>query len=423
MKEANYPRATISDSLIMGDHAVSMCKDGAESIACLGVDFMAESVSAILDKNGFGHVPVYRAKEKFIGCTLAESAEKDAYRAWLHRARDQGGKALHVVYINTSLETKAVSSSIVPTITCTSSNVVRTMLQAAAQVGPDLKIYYGPDTYMGENLRRFFQTVATWDDKKIASELHPAHNSKSIHALIDGLDVFPSGNCLVHHMFGSDVVDTIRTHYDDAYVTAHLEVPGEMFEIAMEKSLEGRGGVGSTSYILKFISSKISAAVEKDTKEHTCLKFILGTEAGMVTSIVRSINDILDKHGSDNVEAEIIFPVASEAVFAVEDDEDFAVVPGVSGGEGCSTSGGCATCPYMKMNDVDSLIDIADMVLDKDNKVNRMKLIGHQPADRLKGKMLGGKKASDLGTEPILFMRHLMKESSLPDELMQRIVS
>ena len=143
----------------------------------------------------------------------------------------------------------------------------------------------------------------------------------------------------------------------------------------------------------------------------------------MVTSIVRSINDILDKHGSDNVEAEIIFPVASEAVFAVEDDEDFAVVPGVSGGEGCSTSGGCATCPYMKMNDVDSLIDIADMVLDKDNKVNRMKLIGHQPADRLKGKMLGGKKASDLGTEPILFMRHLMKESSLPDELMQRIVS
>merc|ERR1719245_1230810 len=44
----------IADSLAMGDHAVKMCENGATSIVCLGVDFMAESVAAILNRNGFG---------------------------------------------------------------------------------------------------------------------------------------------------------------------------------------------------------------------------------------------------------------------------------------------------------------------------------------------------------------------------------
>ena len=57
-------------------------------------------------------------------------------------------------------------------------------------------------------------------------------------------------------MFGQDVVDTVKEHYTDDFVTAHLEVPGEMFQIAMEKSLQGKGTVGSTSDILNFISQK-----------------------------------------------------------------------------------------------------------------------------------------------------------------------
>lgn len=39
-----------------------------------------------------------------------------------------------MVYINTSLLTKATADALVPTITCTSSNVVQTILQAFAQV-------------------------------------------------------------------------------------------------------------------------------------------------------------------------------------------------------------------------------------------------------------------------------------------------
>lgn len=41
-----------------------------------------------------------------------------------------------VVYINTSLKTKALAHHAVPTITCTSSNVVQTVLTAFAQVWP-----------------------------------------------------------------------------------------------------------------------------------------------------------------------------------------------------------------------------------------------------------------------------------------------
>ncbi len=68
-----------------------------------------------------------------IGCSLAEAAESDAYLDYLKRAATVP-KSLHVVYINTSLRTKAHAHDMVPTITCTSSNVVQTILQAFAQV-------------------------------------------------------------------------------------------------------------------------------------------------------------------------------------------------------------------------------------------------------------------------------------------------
>ena len=48
-----------------------------------------------------------------------------------------------------------------------------------------------------------------------------------------------------------------REGYRDAYLTAHFEVPGEMFRLAMEaKRQRGMGVVGSTQNILDFISAK-----------------------------------------------------------------------------------------------------------------------------------------------------------------------
>ena len=453
---AAQSRIAIADSLAMGDHAVKMCEDGATTIACLGVDFMSESVATIMARNGYGHIPVYRLNPNPIGCSLAESAERDSYRAWLEKeGSNPSSRALHVIYINTSLETKAVSASIVPTITCTSSNVLNTILQASAQI-PDLKIMYGPDTYMGTNLVTMLDTILShgagegsaaaadgaepWDDARIARDLHPLHTAASLRSLRDSLDVYPSGMCVVHEMFGSEVVRAVREKYADAYVTAHLEVPGEMFEIAMEKSLTDKGTVGSTSDILKFISRKVKKATEEKkavgvsgSEEKRKLQFILGTEAGMVTSIVKSVQDILTSTGNASVEAEIIFPVSSEAVMGVDEGEggaastDLKVVPGSAGGEGCSTAGGCATCPFMKMNDLDALNDVADLVLRAQTSgvgsPDRMKLVTYLPPNRLQGKMIGNILAVDLGSEPILFMRQFMQEKAIPEELVRKITA
>ncbi len=431
-KIPKFPLVAIADSLKMGDDAVNMCsKSNVESIICLGVDFMSESVSAILGKNGFSNTPVYRATHKHIGCSLAESAEGQNYKAWLNKSASEKNKALHVVYINTSLETKATSSSIIPTITCTSSNVLQTILQASAQMGPkELRICYGPDTYMGENLVSLLSAVldSEWSDERIKRDLHPAHDQASIRALRDNTDVYPSGNCVVHHMFGQSVVDTVNKDYSDAYVTAHLEVPGEMFQIALKKSLVDDGVVGSTSNILNFIERKVKEASEKG--ENKRLKFILGTEAGMVTSIVRSVQEILDSSSSKGVEAEIIFPVSSEAVMGVEDDgsesstSSLEVVPGVAGGEGCSTAGGCATCPFMKMNDLDAVQDIVDMIgrsSSDDSNTLQLQLNKHLPPNKLGGKQIDGRDAIDLGTEPIVYMREFMQSKKISDGLVERI--
>ena len=94
-----------------------------------------------------------------------------------------------------------------------------------------------------------------------------------------------------------------------------------------------------------------------------CLQVVLGTESGMITAIVRRVQNILRDSGRTDVDVEIVFPVASEAITTNQQTfeslpagsnatfpEGLSVLPGVTQGEGCSAEGGCASCPYMKMN-------------------------------------------------------------------------
>lgn len=401
------PGIAIADSLAMGDAALDMARAGNSTIACLGVDFMSESVQAILHHNQLD-VPVYRLADRKIGCSLAESAERDEYTAWLESAaRASPNNALHVVYINTSLETKAHSHSIVPTITCTSSNVLQTLLTASLQI-PNVQIYYGPDTYMGDNLKVLLKTIAQqWDDETIATKLHKSHNRTSIAKLHDSIHVFPSGNCVVHHMFGANVVDTVREYYADSYMTAHLEVPGEMFELANAYAMdEDRGVVGSTSNILNFIARKVETNPDQ---QH--LSFILGTEAGMVTSIVQKLQTII----REDQTVEIVFPVASEAI-SIGDDASLPVVPGVAATEGCSTAGGCATCPFMKMNDFDALLRLLSRIDAKDPS-----LTSFRPENRLENKLIRNRPAMEWAIEPITYMRSFGQHGRLPEDLVQSV--
>lgn len=247
--------------------------------------------------------------------------------------------------------------------------------------------------------------------------LHPDHDQASVRSLLERLEVFQQGMCVVHHMFGDSVVEEVEAHYPDAMISAHLEVPGGMFELANKAAVEGRGVVGSTANILNFIitRTKEAVAVGKEDK----LQFVLGTEAGMVTPIVKSVQRELE--GQDAVKVEIIFPVASEAIHATGEsvEDGLSIVPGVSGGEGCSVSGGCATCPFMKMNTLDGLIGVANALTD--TEANAAELESLLPQRR--GLKVNGELASTLGSQPILHMRHLMTTGKISDELINDVYS
>lgn len=178
---------------------------------------------------------------------------------------------------------------------------------------------------------------------------------------------FQDGACIVHDLFGHEVVKRIQETYCDAYLTAHFEVPGEMFSLAMEAKNRGMGVVGSTQNILDFIKGRLQEALERNIPDH--LQFVLGTESGMVTSIVAAVRALLNSPSShnsakDKISVEIVFPVSTDSISKATSAKasingvnpskssgscNLTVVPGVSSGEGCSVHGGCASCPYMKV--------------------------------------------------------------------------
>jgi len=388
----------IADSLAMADQCVKQVKSGFKSVAVLGVDFMSANARAILDKEGFANVPVYKTTTKPIGCSLAEAAEKEVYKSYLLSEKKKAGNApiVNLIYINTSLPSKAMAQDIIPTISCTSANVLRSVLQIAAQK-PDCKICYGPDSYMGNNLEVMLKHLTTQPDEEI-KKYHPAHNQKSIAKLLKNFSYFKNGNCVVHHMFGDKVVKDIRENYNDAYITAHFEVPGPMFQLAMEKIQKNSGTVGSTSDILNFIVNKTKASNES-------FKVVLGTESGMITKLSQTIQKTLKEHGGKNQSVEVIFPVSSEAV-TVSSNKKLGIVPGVRGSEGCSVDGGCASCPYMKMNNIDGLLHVIEMLSDG-NKTEELKK--YEVKNKIPANIV------DKALKPIFAMRFFQQNKKFPE--------
>jgi quinolinate synthase len=242
--------------------------------------------------------------------------------------------------------------------------VVNTILQEAAQV-PDVNIFFGPDTCMGENLVQTFEHLASLSDAEIAA-IHSGHTKATIQSLLTRFNYYKQGICVVHHMFDESVTSRLQRDHMDAHLTAHFEVPGVMFDLSLEAQAQNRGKVGSTSDILNYIVEEVQATAATHPTKPVTLPFVLGTEAGMITGIVAKVQHVLQELDSKHVEAEIIFPVADSAISVVSADPtntgaDLGIVPGVTAGEGCSAGGGCATCPYMKMNNLDSLLRVVEL--------------------------------------------------------------
>ena len=102
------------------------------------------------DAAGHKGVRVYRAAEAAIGCSLADSAERDAYGAWLTRAADQP-RALHIVYINTSLGVKARAHALLPTDACVED--IRYILDYYRLSGDKRMLFGGGTVYGGADPR------------------------------------------------------------------------------------------------------------------------------------------------------------------------------------------------------------------------------------------------------------------------------
>ncbi|XP_020588190.1 quinolinate synthase, chloroplastic [Phalaenopsis equestris] len=423
-----WPYINISDSLVMADRAVKMAEAGCQYITVLGVDFMSENVRAILDQAGFEKVEVYRMSSEQIGCSLADAAAGPMYMHYLETA-SKSPPSLHVIYINTSLETKALGHELVPTITCTSSNVVQTILQAFAQM-PNLNIWYGPDSYMGSNITELFNQMVGMTDEEIA-EIHPEHSRNTIKSLLRQLHYYQDGKCIVHDLFGHEVVKKLNELYCDAFLTAHLEVPGEMFSLAMEAKRRGMGVVGSTQNILDFITRRVQDALDSDLDNH--LQFVLGTESGMITAIVAAVRKLLNSRksssGSSKITVEIVFPVSPDSMtrtssngchglssVSADDLAKLTFIPGVAAGEGCSFHGGCASCPYMKMNSLEALLQVCHQLPERNYS-----LLAYRTR-RINSTTPLGRSIAKVGCEPILHMRHFQATGRLSEKLVCQIL-
>jgi len=407
----DWPHINVSDSLVMADKAVQMAAAGVKGILVLGVDFMSENVRSLLDASGHSELPVWRAATSPISCSLAEAAESPAYLSYLTKAA-KTPRSVHVIYVNTSLTTKAAAEARLPTITCTSANVVATVLQCFAQI-PDGHVWFGPDTYMGRNVASLLETLVQRGDAAVRS-VHPDFDAAQLSRVLSRFHYFEAGNCIVHHMFGDEVASRVRRDYSDALITAHLEVPGAMFGLALEAQGLGRGVAGSTSDILRFVQARVGDALATNAQQR--LRVVLGTEVGLVTSLVHQVQQQLAAQSGNCVSVEVIFPVAAEAI-VVSDDKQLPVIPGAATGEGCSLEGGCATCPYMKMNHIDAVLDV-------------LTAFSHQNYDYLHGfaaaRLLASGDAEGSvkrALQPILAMRQFSKTHRLGDALVQRALS
>lgn len=404
IQSALYPllgrRVHIADSLAMAGSAIRMAEDGCRSIAVLGVDFMAENVRALLDRAGFEEIPVYRLAREAIGCSLAEAADAPAYARYLESCQAAGSNA-HVIYVNTSLPAKTRAAETLPTLTCTSSNVIRSLVHLAVDA-PETALSFGPDAYMGANVRTHFEGLRAAPVEALAT-LHPDFDHAALEALLSRYSHFREGHCIVHHNFGADITDRIAEDYADAYLTAHFEVPGELFGLAQEASRAGRGVVGSTSHILNFIRERVAA-----TKGSAELRFVLGTESGMSAAIVSALRPSLAQH--PDISVEIIFPVADDAVTP---QAELGLMPGAASAEGCSPAGGCATCPYMKMNRLSTLCELADAAQ-----------AGQLGAfEAYKARYPKSEGSLDAGIDSMLYMQQFQEQGRLPQALLARIHS
>jgi len=202
----------MGDSLELAQYAK---KIDADVILFCGVHFMCETAK-ILNPEKTVILPDLDA-----GCSLADSAPTEKFRAWLDANPD------HTVisYINCSADVKGMSD-----IICTSSNAEK-IINSLPQ---DEKIIFAPDKFLGGYLnKKTGRNMLLWD-----------------------------GSCQVHEIFSEKELIKLKVRYPNSKVLAHPECD--------ENILLHADFIGSTTAIINYA---------KTSKEE---EFIIATESGVI---------------------------------------------------------------------------------------------------------------------------------------------
>jgi quinolinate synthase len=202
----------VGDSLDLSKKAA---RTKADVILFCGVHFMAETAK-IVNPTKKVLLPDMNA-----GCSLADSAPADEFRAWLKQYPDH----MVISYINCSAEVKAMSD-----IICTSANAQRVI----ESVPKDKKIVFAPDRLLGQYMI-----------KKTGREM-----------------VLWNGTCQVHEIFSERELVRIKERHEDALVLAHPECD--------ENILVHADFIGSTSALIKQVN-------KTNNKQ-----YIIATEPGVI---------------------------------------------------------------------------------------------------------------------------------------------
>ncbi len=211
----------VGDSLALAQAAA---KTDADIILFAGVHFMAETAK-ILNPDKKVLLP-----DLLAGCSLAESAPKDKFKAFLNEHPNH----IVVSYVNTSAEIKALTD-----IVCTSSNAEKII----NSIPENQKIIFAPDKNLGAYLiKKTGRDMILWD-----------------------------GACEVHEEFSLDKILQLKTEHPEAKIIAHPESRDYILNIA--------DYIGSTSGLLKYVQ-------ESKAKE-----FIIATESGILHKMAQVAPD------------------------------------------------------------------------------------------------------------------------------------
>src|SRR5688572_19013401 len=208
----------VGDSLGLSQQAAATT---ADLIVFAGVHFMGETAK-ILNPSKKVVIPDLKA-----GCSLAESAEPNAFRAFREAHPD------HVVitYINCTAEIKAMSD-----IICTSANAEKIV----NAVPRDQPIIFAPDKNLGRYLiKKTGRDMVLWN-----------------------------GACMVHEIFSLNKIMRLKIRHPNAKLIAHPECEEAVLRIA--------DFVGSTTGLLHF--------TEKDLNK----EYIVATETGILHQMQKS---------------------------------------------------------------------------------------------------------------------------------------